>query len=228
MAAIQKFSIRSALKFGFNAFIDHIWLFIQLIFAFIGLSIATALVSYTLFVGLNKLHVAGIMGLNGVFATFTTYALVVFTAAWTLRLIVTIGITGIYLDIVDEKKVSVSTLFNQNHLVLKALLASWLYSFLVLLGLMLCIVPGIMIAVIYNFFLYELVDRNCGIFEAFTRSAAITKGSRLKLFQYLVIDWIVSWVFIVLKPITTLGEAYIYRQLDQRELHNFLNTPIFE
>jgi hypothetical protein len=77
-----------------------------------------------------------------------------------------------------------------------------LLGLIVIFGLALLIVPGIILYVILSVATPALVEENSGIFGAFGRSAALTKGARWNIFALelvvLVIYWIISAVVGVL------------------------------
>jgi uncharacterized membrane protein len=221
MVIEQKFSIREALKVGFNAFVDNIVLLIQLLVGIFGIGFTCILIAViTEIILIPTLLIS-------------TFALIVGNiilaiALYSLYLVMKIGLTGIYLDIIDGKKVTFSTLFARKHLIGKAFVVSWLYALMVAIGHMFFIVPGIILAIVYYFALYEVIDRDCGIIEAFSRSRQITHGVRWKLLCYGLINWAVSSSpLFIFKSIISLGETYIYRQLDKRELRMFMNTSFF-
>ncbi|MFZ5796078.1 MAG: hypothetical protein ACRCS5_01345 [Sphingomonas sp.] len=73
-----------------------------------------------------------------------------------------------------------------------------LLGLIVMFGLALLIVPGIILYLVLSVATPALVEENCGIFGAFGRSAALTKGARWNIFALelvvLVIYWIISAV----------------------------------
>lgn len=77
-----------------------------------------------------------------------------------------------------------------------------LLGLIVIFGLALLIVPGVILYVILSVATPALVEENSGIFGAFGRSAALTKGARWNIFALelvvLVIYWIISAVVGVL------------------------------
>ena len=58
---------------------------------------------------------------------------------------------------------------------------SILLGLMVMVGLLLFIVPGIWLGLKYGQAMTALVDRNCGVIEAFKCSSKITEGHKAKL-----------------------------------------------
>lgn len=64
----------------------------------------------------------------------------------------------------------------------------------VMLGLTLLLVPGIMLAIMWSVAVPALVQERVGILDAFSRSRALTKGARWKIFGLFVLIMILSWI----------------------------------
>lgn len=88
----------------------------------------------------------------------------------------------------------------------KYVLASVLFSFIILIGFIFFIFPGIYLMYKYYFVLYIIVDDpNISIIDAFKRSGAITKGYKIDLF-ILELSFI-GWIFL---GILTMGLGMLY------------------
>lgn len=209
MNVCQKFSIRAALAFAYTNFINNIALLLQLIAISVGMYATFALV---------------IKLVSHVVVNDTTFLLLrlllpaVYIIAGIISVIIKVGETKICLGIKDGTPVTIRMLLSSKELILKAVSAELLYVQLVALGLIAFIIPGIIVAVMYNFYLFVLIDTNCNVWEAFKKSALITKSCRWKIFAYLVIDVVLMILsFGLLAPVTALGKTYIYRQLHSRQ-----------
>lgn len=62
-------------------------------------------------------------------------------------------------------------------------------------GFVLLIVPGVMIAIAFSVAVPACVAERIGVFSAFTRSRALTRNNRWRIFGLIMIYVIVSWVF---------------------------------
>jgi len=69
---------------------------------------------------------------------------------------------------------------------------SILFSLGVVVGSLALVVPGVILAIMWSVSVPARVVENKGIFEAFGRSRALTKGSRWSIFGLLVITWLLS------------------------------------
>lgn len=107
------------------------------------------------------------------------------------------------------------------------LLASFLVSLGVLIGLILLIVPGIIAAVMWQFFGYVIVDRpGTRVIESMGRSADITRGNRWPLLGLLLLLVVINLLgallcgvgLIATYGITALTVAYAYRVLSGQPL----------
>ncbi|EKD96462.1 MAG: hypothetical protein ACD_24C00035G0005, partial [uncultured bacterium] len=109
------------------------------------------------------------------------------------------------------------------HLWLKYLLGSLLYGAIVMIGLLLLIVPGIILAVKYQYLMYLVIDEELGPLEALGKSGRITNGNKFNLFIWGLVMALVNVVgalaffvgLFVTIPLTSIASAYIYRKLSK-------------
>lgn len=73
-----------------------------------------------------------------------------------------------------------------------------LIGVIVVFGLMLLVVPGIIFYLILSVAAPALVEENCGVFGAFGRSAALTKGARWNIFALELVVIVMYWLISVL------------------------------
>lgn len=101
------------------------------------------------------------------------------------------------------------------------LLASILYGFIVLCGLILFIVPGILWAIRFRFFGYFIVDKDFGALDALRKSSHITQGVRGDLFLFFGILVFINvlgmmpfglGLFFTI-PTSLIATAWVYRKL---------------
>jgi hypothetical protein len=99
--------------------------------------------------------------------------------------------------------------------------ASILFGLAYAIGLILCIVPGIIVALVWGFYGWIIIDRGAGVGDSFTRSAEITKGHRGTLFVFFlaviginILGALVCLVgLLVSVPVTAVAHGYVYRAL---------------
>lgn len=96
-----------------------------------------------------------------------------------------IGANLVYIRLARREKASFTDLFSAFPLYPGALIAGAGLGLLTLGGMIAFVVPGIILYLTYGFSLYALVDRRCGVREAFAVSREITEGWRTRLFVVL-------------------------------------------
>lgn len=141
-------------------------------------------------------------------------------AAYTL---LNMGITAFFLKAYDDPTKVVFTDLWHPQPFWNYFAASVIAFILTLVGLLLFIVPGIIIAITLAFWSYLVIDRELGPIEALKESARLTRGRRWQLFVFfllLVIFNILGFlalivgVFITI-PVSTLASVHVFRALQQ-------------
>ena len=138
-----------------------------------------------------------------------------------ISILVQIGSIKITLELYDGKPLNFSNLYSQSNLILRYLGASILYGLMVAVGLILLIIPGIYLAIKYQFFSFLIVDKNMGIMESFKKSEEMTQGVKMNLLLFSLalagINILGALVFlvglIVTIPTTVMATVYVYRKL---------------
>jgi hypothetical protein len=97
---------------------------------------------------------------------------------WLIGLLVMIGFTKVSLMGTRDQPPSVGELFSGWNRLIPVLLGSICYGLAVMGGLVLLIVPGIILMVMLQMYLYLIVDKGLGPIAALRRSRVITKGHR--------------------------------------------------
>jgi len=137
----------------------------------------------------------------------------------------TCGLLRILIDYYDGKKRKFTDLFTQFQYFWRILLATLLLGVIIILGLIFLIIPGVYLALRYQFTLYFIIDKNMDIGEAMKRSAALSENIKLSLFQFalaalgvIILGAIALGVGVfVALPIVWLAYAYLYRNLVAKE-----------
>lgn len=197
----KQFSIGEAIGYGWDTFKKNVWLFV-------GLAVVDLI--------LNSLpNMAGENASPG--KSFLKF--VVFLVS----LIVQIAVITIALRIVDSKKTGFEDFFKNTSCFWRYLGATILYFFIVAIGLILLIVPGIYWAVKYQFYGYLIVDKKLGIMYAMRKSGDMTKGVRFDLFVLgltfigvIILGAICLGVGLLAAiPVVWLATAYVYRKISK-------------
>jgi uncharacterized membrane protein len=135
------------------------------------------------------------------------------------------GLIKISLELYDNKPVNFRMLLSQGSLFITYLIASIIVGFCVGIGMVLLIVPGIIIALMWLFYSFLIVDRHAGIMESLKFSANLTKGVKFDLFIFLLVLVVLNCIgclvllvgLLVTAPISCLAMAFVYRQLLEAE-----------
>jgi len=101
----------------------------------------------------------------------------------------TIGAIRVMLQISRNQPPNLGLLLQSAPFFIRTCLATLLFGILVVGGMILFIVPGIYIILTYWNYTYFIVDRNCGVIEAFRLAKVHASGNRLSIF---VIGLIIS------------------------------------
>jgi phage FluMu protein Com/uncharacterized membrane protein len=89
---------------------------------------------------------------------------------------------------------SIGMIFSGGPYILPALGAGLLVTLATTLGYFACIVPGLILAVLFSQFLWLIVDRNAGAIESLGQSMRLTEGNRLSLCLLFLIAFGISLV----------------------------------
>jgi uncharacterized membrane protein len=95
-----------------------------------------------------------------------------------------LGLLSIALEFRDGKSHEIEDLFKNYRLFPNFFAATIIYGFLVAIGFVFFIVPGIYLALKYQFYSYLIVDRGLGPIEALRESARMTEGAKKDVFVF--------------------------------------------
>lgn len=132
-----------------------------------------------------------------------------------------LGIIRIILNLVDGKPVEIGQLTGEPDKFWRFVGASIVYGFIVVIGLILLVVPGIIWSIKYGQYKMLIVDKNMGVMESIRESAKITYGAKSQLF---VLGLAFAGLFllaiiplllglIVVVPMAIVSPAIVYRKL---------------
>jgi hypothetical protein len=98
-----------------------------------------------------------------------------------VSIFISLGVTRFALNLASGRPASVSQIFGEGDKLLRGIGVSILLGLMIILGLIFLIVPGIWLGLKYGQAMNALVDRNCGVIEAFRYSGKITNGHKSRL-----------------------------------------------
>ena len=136
-------------------------------------------------------------------------------------IILAMGLIRAALAVCEGRKPEVAMLAQTDGF-LNYLVASILFGIAVVIGLFLCIIPGIIFAVIFFYFGYSIVQQpELGAMDALKRSAEITSGHRWQLFGLALLLVLINLVGLLAcgvgvlftYGITAIAIAYSYKTL---------------
>lgn len=140
---------------------------------------------------------------------------------WIISAYATLGFSAVALKTVDKQPVSYKDFFEVRNVFIPYILATIVAQFVITLGIILLIVPGIIVALMWMFYAYLILDKKMQPMDALKQSAAITKGHRWQLFGmgvfFILMNIVGALLFglglIITAPITVVAMAHMYRQL---------------
>ena len=201
----KKFSIEQAIKFGWQRTKDNIGFFIvYLIILFV--------IEFFFSFFIEIFDEAGFLALSVI---FNVGSLVV-------SIVSSIFAVKIGLKLYDNEKIGSYDFLSFNlSTFFKFLLAYILYTIMIFIGIILLIVPGIYLAIKYQFFQFLIVEKNMDVIEAFKESGRITDGSKWNLFFLALIFLVIIGIgalallvgLLVAIPILLVAWAYVYKKL---------------
>ena len=135
--------------------------------------------------------------------------------------LISIGWIRLALDVVDGRRVTAASITASFRVLLPYAVAAIIFSLALAVGLVLLVVPGIVVAVVFGFYGWVIVDRGSDPVAALRRSAALTEGERWHLFGFgltllalNVLGLLVLLVgVLVTSGVSLLALAHVYRQL---------------
>ncbi len=153
--------------------------------------------------------------------------------SWILDLLISMGVIKITLKFCDQEQATYRDLFSAYRLLLNYLVGSIVYGIMVAIGFVFLIVPGIYLAVKYQFYDYLIIDKGMGPIEAIKRSGVLTEGVKRNLVLFWlalvginILGMIALGVgLIATVPVSWLANAYVYRRL-QLQAENDRAIPL--
>lgn len=205
------FSIKEAVRVGWGKTKANFWKSVAI--AFISMSIPFLMEI-----------LSGAVKSKGSIMSFPIYTALVIAVIY-LSIALKIGGTKLFLRIYDGENPDIKEIFNTYGLFWRFLGQSILYGIIVIVGFILLIVPGVIFAIMFSFGSLIIVDANTKIVDSLKESAAITKGSRLKLLGFFVIIALINILgyialgvgILVSVPVSTFAMIHVYRELTKKK-----------
>lgn len=140
-----------------------------------------------------------------------------------VSMILSLGLITIALKVIDGKKPELEDLYKSYPLLVNYFLASVLLGIAIVLGLIFFIVPGIYLALKYQFTPYLIVDKKMGVMDAIKKSGEMTSGKLMDLFALALVNIGITILgalafgigLLVSAPVSMLIVAHVYRKLSK-------------
>ncbi|MCX7698887.1 MAG: DUF975 family protein, partial [Candidatus Goldbacteria bacterium] len=170
----------------------------------------------------NKFVLQPVKG-NLILILFRMIVILTFAA---INMIISIGLIIIPLKFADNEKPQFADLFSGARFFFKYIISSILCGIIVIIGFCLLIIPGIILAIRFSFYMFFIVDKDAGPVEALKSSFNLTRGHTWNIFIFGIILILLNFLgvlalfvglFITI-PITMVAYAYVYRQLTSESL----------
>ena len=160
---------------------------------------------------------------NAVSRESAIFGVLVQLAGYIVSMILSLGLIRVALKVTRGEEVDVADLFKSDQLG-PYIGASILFGLMVGIGFIFCIVPGVILAVVFGFYGYVILEQGAGIGAGFTRAAEITKGQRgtvlLLGLAFIGINLLGAIAcglgMLVSYPITVVAGGYAYRVLSNQ------------
>jgi uncharacterized membrane protein len=199
---MNTFSVGGAISFGWETFKKRAWFFV-------GLTLVILILTWLIGVITQYLNDTVLTGVGTVVSML-------------VQTFVDLGATAILLKAHDSlESVKIQDLWHPRQYVIY-FIATLLAGAAIMLGMILLIIPGIIVATMLMFVKFIVVDRNLGPIEALKESARITKGHRMDLFLLLLAVIGINLVglialgigLLVAIPVSGLAMVHAYRLLE--------------
>lgn len=210
----KTFSVKETILYSVRALIEHPWYFVKLFLKWGAFSAVIFLPLYIL-MGLSSLFGTMMPATAGIIAFIILGT--PFLLAYLLALVyICCAPTKILLHFYDSNSTkllfgdffrlfSISKLF-------RLLGVFILYTIIVAFGMVLFIIPGIYLAVKFQFAVFYMIDKDISVREAFKRSYAATTGNFWRILAVDVIAAVLIQLIITI-PISYLMGMYMYRKI---------------
>ncbi len=197
------FSKKEAINFGFYTVKNNLFYFISLFVVVLLVYAAMGILQAVFTFGHNFLLL-----------------IIVVILRIAVSLIISMGLIKITLEFVDKKKPQLSDLFYTKSL-LNFFLVNLIKGFIVFIGLILLVIPGIIFSIKLQFAEYLVIDKNKSVVDALNGSWEMTKGVKWNLFLFGILLFLINVLGFVLLlvgllftvPLTMVAEAFVFRKL---------------
>jgi hypothetical protein len=151
--------------------------------------------------------------------------IILVAAAYVIGQILTIGIINASLMVTRGEAPEVGKAFNTAHLG-EFIIGSIIYGIAVFVGLILCIIPGVIAAIMLGFYGFYVLDQGMSGTEAITASYNMVRDNFGRIFLVLLVAFLLNVVgallcgigLLVTAPLSWIMFAYAYRKVNNQPI----------
>lgn len=140
-----------------------------------------------------------------------------------VQVFLSLGFTKIMLLLVQDKYVEVADMFNNFNIFLSYFVASFLYGIAVFLGILLLVIPGLFIAIRFQFYPFFIIEEGVSSFTALQKSYKLSQNLTLELFLLGIVVIALNALGILLLgvgiiftyPLTTMATAIVFKGISE-------------
>lgn len=141
-----------------------------------------------------------------------------------IQMLASMGVLYVVIQVARGKAAEFADITKPLSNAVNYLLASLLYGFIVLLGFICLIIPGIVLAIKYMFVPYLVIDKGLKPMEALKASAKMTDGVKWDLLGFGIAATVLVWLgmlaffvgLLITGPVAALSYALVYDKLVKR------------
>jgi uncharacterized membrane protein len=227
-APAEGWSAIEALTFGWEAIkSDYVGVAVPIVVASFAVGVVSGGVSFIMSLfraALVRLLVEGGVGEALVLSVASIgINLVTQLFSMLLQALIMGGIVDLCLRVCRGGKAPLSTVLSGARYFVPMFIGQLLMMLAIFVGSLLCVVPGVILALGLLFWSYLVVDRGLGPVAALQRSWEITNGHKMNVFLFLVLACLVLLagfvaccvgVLLVSAPVLSVATAYVYLRLN--------------
>jgi len=214
----KKISIKQAIGYGWKKFWPR-WKF------YVGIILGTLAVSWVFSL------------ISGIFRDQALVSFLMSIIGFIIQILISIGLITIFIKSAREKDVSWNDMLVNKGRFLKFFGVSILFQIIVVLGFVLLIVPGIYLALRYQYAYYAILDNpEISIGRAFKQSSHMTKDIKWKLFWFGMVSIGIALLgmlalgigLFVAIPVLGLSQSFVYIHIRKTYHDDFLEKESAE
>ncbi len=143
-----------------------------------------------------------------------------------MAVFIAVVMTRFWLAVSRDQAPEAAELFSNVGVLLPVVAASLCYGLMVALGLVLLIVPGFIVMLMFQMYIYLIIDKGLGPIVALKRSRVITQGQKWRLFVFGLLIVLLNiagflclfvGIFVTI-AVSAIAGAYIYDRLENGPL----------